>query len=109
MRTILTLSEFNRVVAEKQAVLAYFSHEKCSVCKTLKPKLESHFKQQFPKFELVYVNIEHTPEISGQFSVFASPTLLIFFNGKESLRKSRNFGIDELSQAVSRPYSLLFD
>lgn len=109
MKNATNLAEFNTFIANAPAVLAYFSHEKCGVCKTLKPKVEDHFEQNFPKFDLVYINVELTPEISGQYSVFTIPTLLIFFNGKESLRKSRNFGIDELSQAAARPYSLLFD
>jgi len=46
--------------------------------------------------------------VAGQHRVFAAPTILVFFDGRETIRKSRNIGIDELRREIERPYSMIF-
>lgn len=107
--SIVTLDEFNTRRSELPGVLFYFSHEKCNVCKVLKPKIHDLLKASFPKIEMFYCDTVLYPEIAGQNSIFTVPTLLIFFDGKEFLRKSRNISIDELGNELKRPYSIFFD
>ncbi|MBI9066478.1 MAG: thioredoxin family protein [Salinivirgaceae bacterium] len=109
MDKISTIEEFNAVLKENIAILAYFSHEKCNVCKVLKPKITEHFTTTFPKFKLVYVDVEKYPELSAANSIFTVPVIVVYFEGKESFRKARSFGIQELSDLVQRPYNLIFN
>ncbi|HAM97238.1 MAG TPA: thioredoxin [Marinilabiliales bacterium] len=109
MKTTDSLEHFNQLVAQSQGLLAYFSHERCNVCKTLKPKLSEEFQKQFPLMEQVYVDVEKIPDLAAQYSVFTVPVILIFFEGRETFRKARNVGVDELLNLVNRPYQLLFD
>lgn len=103
-----SFEEFNKLVLEEPALLGYFSTDRCGVCKVLKPKVEALIDEEFPKIKQVYVNIDALPEIAGQNRIFTAPTILVFFNGSETIRKSRNIGINELRKEISRPYSLLF-
>jgi hypothetical protein len=48
------------------------------------------------------------PEVAAQNRVFAVPTLLVYFDGREYIRKSRNIGIGELEREIERPYSMIF-
>jgi len=41
--------------------------------------------------------------------VFSIPTILIFVQGKENARYSRNFSIGELRQQIDRFYPLIFE
>jgi hypothetical protein len=66
-------------------------------------------KNEFPQIKLVYVKSDVLPEIAAQNQVFAAPTILIFFDGREYIRKSRNIGIGELQQEIARPYSMIFE
>ncbi|PLX21577.1 MAG: thioredoxin [Marinilabiliales bacterium] len=109
MQTIQSLEEFNSKLSESAGNLFYFSHEKCNVCKVLKPKIYNLLKNEYPKLKMFYCDTEYYPEIAGQNSVFTVPTILVFFDGKEFFRKSRNIGIDELSSILDRPYSIFFD
>lgn len=109
MQPIKSLSEFNNLLKQQSAVLAYFSHSKCSVCETLKPKLAEHFAKAFPKISQAYINIESLPELAAQHSVFTVPVVIVFFEGTESFRKARSFGVNELSELVDRPYKLMFE
>ena len=95
-------------MAERPAVLAYFSTTECNVCKVLKPKLMELVLSEFSQISLVYVETNLQPEVAAQNRIFAVPTLLVFFDGKEYIRKSRNFGLDELRKELLRPYRLMF-
>jgi thioredoxin 1 len=106
IQSLLQLKEF---INSSQALLAYFSHAQCNVCKVLKPKIETLVREQFPNVHLVYIDTQSVQEAAGQFQVFTAPTLLIFFDGKEFFRKSRNIGIAELEETISRPYRLFFE
>ncbi len=104
---VKSLDEFNQL-KEEAALLAYFSTEACSVCKVLKPKVEAMISAEFPEIKLAYVKSEVLPEVAAQNQVFAAPTILVFFDGREYIRKSRNVGVSELQEAIARPYELMF-
>ena len=103
-----TYVEFQEYIQKHEAVIAYYSHDMCSVCTVLKPKVKEKVEEHFPKIKFIYVNILETPEISSQQSIFTVPTLIVYFEGKESLRKSRNISIDELQMELERSYEILF-
>lgn len=89
-------------------MLAYFSTETCNVCKVLKPKVAELIQASFPEIKLVYIQTDKLPEVAAQNQVFAVPTLLVYFEGREYIRKSRNIGIGELEREIDRPYSMIF-
>ncbi len=93
---------------EEPAMLAYFSTDACNVCKVLKPKVEELVLTQFPNIKLAYIKSDKLPEVAAQNSVFTAPTILIFFEGREYIRKSRAIGIDELQQEIGRIYTMIF-
>ncbi len=106
---IKSIEEFQQLKAESPALLAYFSTEICNVCKVLKPKVKQMLEEEFPKMNMAYVKSDILPEIAGQNSVFAAPTIIVFFDGRETIRKSRAIGVGELQQEISRYYSMIFD
>ncbi|MCW8807995.1 MAG: thioredoxin family protein [Rhodanobacter sp.] len=102
-----TLSEIELIVGERPAVMVYFSAPSCGVCHALKPKLVQAINANFPLFEILSVDVSRQPEASSQFGVFATPTVLIFFEGKEFIRKSRNMSVAGLVEEIRRPYEIL--
>ena len=63
---------------------------------------------EFPKIKLIYIKTDKLTELTAQNQVFAVPTILVFFEGREYIRKSRNIGIGELQREIERPYSMMF-
>ncbi len=108
MLEVENFNQYNEIVDGNDAVVFYFSHEKCNVCKVLKPKIGELLAKKFPKMPIYYCDTVKTPEIAAQNQVFTVPTILVYFAGKESFRKSRNIGINELETSLQRPYSLMF-
>lgn len=100
--------EFLQLTDKHDAVVFYFSHEACNVCKVLKPKIAEMLKERFPKVRSYYADTQLYPDIAGQNRIFTVPTITVFFGGREYIRKSRNISIDELAAEIERPYSMLF-
>jgi thioredoxin-like negative regulator of GroEL len=104
---IQTQEEYQQAIDKNTSALIYFSHEQCNVCRVLKPKIEELITNLYPEIKLYYCDTIKNPEIAAQIQIFAVPTIIVFFEGKEYLRKSRNIGIDQLSDEISRPYQML--
>ena len=102
-----TLEAIQNTLTTNDAVMLYFSAPTCNVCHALKPKLTEAITTEFPTFIIESIDISETPEIASHFSVFAIPTVLIFFQGREFLRKSRHMSIGEVTDAIARPYSIM--
>lgn len=104
-----TLEEFDVALQENDAVFVYFNSSSCNVGEALAPKVMNLIENKFPKMKFYYVDREMSPEIAGKYSIFVEPTILTFFVGKETLRKSRHFSMGELEKEMSRPYSIIFE
>jgi len=100
-------SALKEIIATEVAVAVYFSAPNCGVCHALRPKVETLFSKEFPAVKFIHVEIDKSPGISGVYSVFSAPTLLVFFEGKEFLRKVRLMSIQELQDKIERPYKML--
>ena len=109
MEGIYNLQLLQEIIKNEKGVLLYFSSDSCSVCKVLKPKVEQLLREKFPKMTVRYVDTELSPVISGQFRVFTIPTILIWFEGKEQGRFSRNISLHQLEESISRAYSMVFE
>lgn len=105
---IQSFDEFIKMKEEEPALLGYFSTDACNVCKVLKPKVAELLQMQFPKMKMAYVRSDVLPDVAAQHQVFAAPTILVFFEGHEYIRKSRSIGISELQREIERPYSMMF-
>ena len=86
-----SIGEFENFIQSNEAVLIYFSHEECNVCKVLKPKVQEMIENEFDKIIISYCDTVLYPEIAAQRSIFAVPTILVFFEGKEFIRVSQEY------------------
>ncbi len=101
------MQNIQEILNTKPAVMLYFSAPTCNVCHALKPKLTDAITRNFDAFEIVSIDISKEPETASHFGVFAIPTILIFLDGKEFLRKSRNMSVEEVVETIRRPYEIM--
>ena len=85
MTQIENEKELKKAISENQAIILYFSGDNCSVCKVLKPKIETEVSKNFPKMKLFEIKTDISKEFSSQFSVFSIPTIVVLFDKKELL------------------------
>jgi len=103
----LNIETIEKRLASELAVGLYFSAPTCNVCHALKPKLLTAFEANFQQLQIISIDISETPEIASHFNVFAIPTLLIYLDGKEFLRKSRHMSVDQVVEEIKRPYDMM--
>lgn len=107
--TIKNFTEFKSFIENNPAVCFYLSTPVCNVCKVLKPKVIKLIEQEFPQMKFIYIDLDKAKEISGQLSVFTVPTIIIYFEGKELIRASRNISLEQLEKQIKRYYQIIFE
>ena len=107
MNTVKELNDIIDLINSKNMLLIYFSGKNCGVCKAVKPKVIELLKK-FPNIVGVEVDVENSNDISAQFNIFTNPSLLIFIEGRETIRELRYLSILELEKKISRFYDMYY-
>lgn len=107
-RAIETRQDLECLKDQNGALAVWFTGPDCRVCKDLKPKLADIFYRHFPLIDLAEVDCMGLPAVAAQHQVFSVPTLLLFFEGRETLRLVRNFSLQDLRNRLQRSYDLFF-
>ena len=107
--TISSVEALQTFVADNEAAVVYFAGANCGVCQVLEPKVRALLAESYPRIVFARVATEQATELAAQQAVFAVPTLLVFFDGRESFRYARNFSIGEIEQDIARPYRMFFE
>ncbi len=82
-------------------LLIYFGITGCGVCKSMKPKVEIMIKR-YPNIKAVMVEADKSLNISARFNVFTVPVILLYIEGKETIREARIISLDNLEQKIAR-------
>ena len=93
----------------KNDELLLFGSKKCSVCSSIRQKIEELVVPKFPNLKYQYIDTEKESEKAAIDGVFTIPVVIVKFEGKEYVRLVRNFSINELIEKIERPYRLMFD
>jgi thioredoxin-like negative regulator of GroEL len=102
-----TIEKIQNTIKNNMAVMVYFSAPTCNVCHALKPKLLEALEDNFSDFKVESVDISTQEDIAPHFGVFSIPTVLIFLDSKEFLRKSRHMSVGEVINEIKRPYEIM--
>ncbi len=104
-----TSKELENIISANPAVVIYFYSDECAPCVSLRPKVMELVDKRFPKIVLAYVNSAKNPLLPAKYTVYSSPTLIIFFEGREYRRASKYISIPQLAETISRPYDMVFE
>ena len=109
MIEIKSIDQIKGITAESKAALIYFCNDTCAPCVALRPKVSELVETQFPLVGLYFCNAVQLPEIAAEYGIFASPTLLVYFEGKEYIRESKYISISALASSIAKFYNMVFD
>jgi hypothetical protein len=96
------------LVLESPGLVTLFTEASCHVADAVEPKLEALLHQRFPLLRHTVVSRTDSPELLAELGVVAFPTVITWFDGKESARFVRAFSLDAVAEALERPYGILF-
>jgi thiol-disulfide isomerase/thioredoxin len=100
------LDETESWIAAQPLALLVLTTPDCGVCNAIKPNL-ADLAARYDLLQLRYLDVSEVPQAAGRFEVFAVPVLILYVQGRESVRFARHFGMGEVEAAVSRYASLL--
>ena len=98
MQPITNQEEIKEQIKVHDLVVVYFTG---SACEVIKEKVES-ILAKYPKVKGVEVNGEKYPEVAIGFEVYALPLMILFVQGRESLRVGRNLDLREFEAKLIR-------
>jgi len=104
---IQSSQELESELTNNTAAIVYFSSPTCNVCQVLRPKIMQAMQDTFPEIKRLHVDISITPEIGSELRVLAAPTIILFLEGKEFIRKYRTISVDQLLNEIKRPYEMM--
>lgn len=99
--------EIRNIISENEIVILYFSNKVCGACEVIKSKVE-RILESYSKVKSVNIDGEKQTEFAAMNNVFSFPLLILYINGKETIRVGRNVDLLELEKSINRYYDMLF-
>lgn len=88
-------------------VILYFSNKVCGACEAIRSKVE-RILESYSKVKGIEIEGEKQIELAAMNNVFSFPLLILYVNGKETIRVGRNVDFLELVNSINRYYEMLF-
>jgi thioredoxin 1 len=105
---MVTKDQIQSVLNKNEVVMLYFYNDNCAPCMAIRPKLQEMLRK-FPEIKTLMIDASANMVTASEFEVFTSPLLILFFDGKEYLRKGKFFSMQELHDEIDRLYTLYFN
>lgn len=105
MKELLNKSQMDDVIKSDTFALFYLSKTQCGVCKSLKPKIKM-IADKYHKLNQYYVNLDRDETIIGQYSLFTVPVVLVFVEGRETIREARYMSVIDIDSRLERIFNL---
>lgn len=94
-------------IRENLISIIYFSGSTCGACDAIKEKV-LHIIKEYEKIKFIEINAVENKELAASYNIFSLPILLLFVNGKETLRVGRYFDLLDFKNTIDRYYNLIF-
>ena len=98
------IEEFTK---ENLISIVYFSGATCGACDAIRDKI-LYIIKDYKEIKFMEVNAVENKEIAASYDIFSLPILLLFVNGKETLRVGRYFDLLDFKNSIDRYYNLIF-
>ena len=100
--------EIGEFIKDNLISIVYFSGSTCGACDAIKEKILYIINEDYPKVKFLEVNAVENQEIAASYNIFSLPILLLFVNGKETLRLGRYFDMLDFKKSIARYYNMIF-
>jgi len=102
----ITKDNFSQeVLGAKGSVLVDFFAEWCGPCKIVSPILDE-ISKEYPTVKFVKVNVDDSPDLATQYSVFSIPTFIFFIDGKPVHQLSGALGKEQFREQIRTVFNL---
>ncbi|UXR49236.1 thioredoxin family protein [Staphylococcus simulans] len=100
METLKQNDDITQCIESENKFLLYVMANGCSVCHADQPRVEKLVKQlEIPAAQIIVNDI---PEAAGQLSLFTTPVVILFNNGREFHRQARIIDFEQLERSMEQ-------
>ncbi len=107
MDKIIDNDHLQSLIKNTDFILLYFSNMQCSVCNSLRVKVNDYFNETDRYIKIIEIPVEEFQEIAARFMIFSTPVIILYILGKESIRMAGNFSLYELDEKIKRLKDLI--
>lgn len=106
MKILSSKQEVKELIQDHQMSLIYFNGTSCGACYAIRQKLE-YILEDYPLIQSGQINGEQHLALAAEYNVFSLPILILFVEGKETIREGRHLDILRLEEKIDRYYELI--
>jgi thiol-disulfide isomerase/thioredoxin len=99
--------EINDKIKNSKMLILYFSNKVCGACEVIRNKVEK-ILELYPKINIIDIDGEKEMEVAAMKGVFSFPVLILYIEGKETIRVGRNIDFLEFEKTIQRYYQWIF-
>lgn len=96
-----SVEEIRELIDNNKMVFVFLYGQHCSVCHGVLPQIRPMI-DSYNELMSIQADIEKLPMLSGEFTVFTVPVVLLFLEGKEVLRIGRFIRTEELKERLDK-------
>lgn len=96
-----SLGEIKEVIKNNNFSFLYFGNGSCGVCTALLPKINEVLKE-YPNIKTAYIEIDDIKLAMERYSIFTIPAILMYVEGKETIREARFISVDDIEKKIKR-------
>lgn len=101
MEIIRSYEKLTELIEKNDMVLIYFGIDGCGICKSMITKVENMINR-YPSIHAVMVEADKSHAIAARYNVFTVPVILLYIEGKETIREVRIISLENLEQKIAR-------
>ena len=106
MIKVENIEEVYDAVRKEKLVLIEAGSESCGPCMAIREKL-SDWLEDHKEIKGFYVSIEEFPEIAGREGKFSAPAVILYAEGKQTVRETGCFSLEAVLDKVLRYEKLM--
>ncbi len=101
MEKLKNQENFYEHLACEQVMAVLFGSHSCGPCSAISRRM-GLWQGEHPHVRCLYVPVEEFPQLCGQLGVFTVPTVLVYVQGKLTLRESGYFSLDQILHGMEK-------
>lgn len=97
----LDIEKYQKLKANSEFLIVEFGTSLCIACAGINSKIED-WVSNHQEVEYLFVSCEKYPDIAASESIFSAPAVLVFVEGKLTIRESGYFGMERIFQRLEQ-------
>jgi len=106
MENLSKEESLDALINDSVVMILQFGAVTCAPCKSIKQRIDL-WSADHKSVKSRYIDIEEFPIIAEEHGIYSAPAILVFVEGKLTVRKAGYFSLDEVFMQIERYLGML--